>query len=98
MMRFFGDKDIEEQAPKTKNSEGHFSPRIRKRRGAALPTGFQCKVVDEGTDGTRLTTDTVVTHYRDIAIDGKEVFIPPDLAYGKQDAHREIGLNSTPIF
>ena len=72
-MKFFGHKDIGEQAKENQEQGETFLAENEKKEGVvALPSGLQYKVVDEGTGETPAATDTVVTHYRGTLIDGKE--------------------------
>ena len=72
-MKFFGHKDIEEQAKENQKQGEAFLIENEKKEGVvALTSGLQYKVVDEGTGETPAATDTVVTHYRGTLIDGKE--------------------------
>ena len=72
-MKFFGYKDIGEQAKENQEQGEAFLAENEKKEGVlTLPSGLQYQVVDAGTGDTPVATDTVVTHYRGTLIDGKE--------------------------
>ena len=72
-MKFFGHKNIQEQA-KTNQEQGEqfLAENCKREDVVSLPSGLQYRVINAGNGKTPTPSDTVLTHYRGKLINGKE--------------------------